>query len=899
MTIKSNLARFEQTIQGNEMSGGSTSKSFVNNVGKDPAPRSQRNVRGTKKQQQPRDGEETVTSYLTEDQTVSSFSSEGANIFDGKSSDELIIGMKISEVVAETKDVKDDKLSESTDKKPKTEATNDEGDGRSLMMTWDEVMKDSLSQRKPQQNIEGSVSLKDRMRSFNASCSSMGGVMEDCEMSMSSLNAVVPSVQTKNQVATDNGTNTGHQQQKAEVQVTLKESETEADDLGDYEASMSSLNAIVPSVQTKSQVSTDNGTNTDHQHGTAEEKLPKASAEKDIGKGKTRVKSHNNEDTKDRNNKNLTAAEIKKIMGGETTYKQPWTDATNDEGDDRSLMMTWDELMKASTSKRNGQKDTGGSLSLKDRMRSFNASCSSMGGATDSEVGETYESWRAKKIPQVKTEDESSDSRGDKVQATLKESETKEDDLGDYETSMSSLNAVIPSVQTKNQVATDNGTNMDHQQGTTEEKLPEASAEKEIPTGNTRVKPHNENTKNRTWADATSDEGDERMLMMNWGDVMKASTSQRKGQHDTGGSVSLKDRMLAFNASCSSMGGAMDSPHGSQQDLGESVSLKDRMLAFNESCSSMGGATDGAHSETYESRRAKKVPEVKTENETPDSRGDEVQATIKESETEEDDVGDDSLSLLNAIIPSAQITSEVSTDNGTNTDYRQDTAEEKLPEASIEKDIRKVNALVKPQNEDTKDSTAEEKLPEASIEKDIRKVNAPVKPQNEDTKDITTKNLPAMEIKEIMGVEVTDKMPKADASKLVENPPDVAAPSKDEKELKKGTDHFKDQEKSAEVPMNDARESEETPKQHKPAKPADTTNTEDAKAVNLEFRRKSLACFDWYKRMAQPNRADMKRRVADMPESCGITVADIDRLPWVNGDKRLDVMGIQKLIRGK
>jgi hypothetical protein len=131
-------------------------------------------------------------------------------MFHRESTDSSIIGM-IAEVVEETKYGKDDSIVKATGNKP----TKWRDDDRALItMTWEELEKASMRPHKPQRNIGTSVSLKDRMNAFNASCTSMGGAMEDFEASMSSLNAMIPDVQAKNQLTSDNGTSTSTTQLK-------------------------------------------------------------------------------------------------------------------------------------------------------------------------------------------------------------------------------------------------------------------------------------------------------------------------------------------------------------------------------------------------------------------------------------------------------------------------------------------------------------------------------------------------------------------------------------------------------------------------------------------------------------------------------------------------------------
>jgi len=45
----------------------------------------------------------------------------------------------------------------------------------------------------------------------------------------------------------------------------------------------------------------------------------------------------------------------------------------------------------------------------------------------------------------------------------------------------------------------------------------------------------------------------------------------------------------------------------------------------------------------------------------------------------------------------------------------------------------------------------------------------------------------------------------------------------------------------------------------------------------------------WYNRMKMPNKEEMKRRVAKLPDSCDITPEDVELLPWRCGDRFLDL----------
>jgi hypothetical protein len=65
--------------------------------------------------------------------------------------------------------------------------------------------------------------------------------------------------------------------------------------------------------------------------------------------------------------------------------------------------------------------------------------------------------------------------------------------------------------------------------------------------------------------------------------------------------------------------------------------------------------------------------------------------------------------------------------------------------------------------------------------------------------------------------------------------------------------------------------------------------------TEAEKQVKREKCYIWYARMGLPNRKDMKRRVSEMPESCGITADDVDLLPWVAGGMSLSVKKMNEL----
>ena len=64
------------------------------------------------------------------------------------------------------------------------------------------------------------------------------------------------------------------------------------------------------------------------------------------------------------------------------------------------------------------------------------------------------------------------------------------------------------------------------------------------------------------------------------------------------------------------------------------------------------------------------------------------------------------------------------------------------------------------------------------------------------------------------------------------------------------------------------------------------------KELTAERRKK---CYMWYARLGQPNKVEMKKRVAALPESCDITQDEVDALPWVGGGICLSVKAMNEL----
>jgi hypothetical protein len=239
------------------------------------------------------------------------------------------------------------------------EASSEESDGgKGLMMSWEEQRQLIMSRgRKPQQNIGASVSIKDRMRAFNASCSSIGNASSSSmgNASSSSMGALtdshlgendessrvrkVPGMKTKDEKLTSKG----------QIQATLKEPDVGKDHLEDYEASISSLVAQIASHSTEyDSEDKDGGDNeayqVEHQINEAE-----GSSEESYG-GKGLM---------------LTCEEQRQLI------KE--AEASREESDGgKGLMMSWEEQRQLLMSRdRKPVRNTGATVSLKDRMRAF------------------------------------------------------------------------------------------------------------------------------------------------------------------------------------------------------------------------------------------------------------------------------------------------------------------------------------------------------------------------------------------------------------------------------------------------------------------------------------------------------------------------------------------------
>ena len=70
------------------------------------------------------------------------------------------------------------------------------------------------------------------------------------------------------------------------------------------------------------------------------------------------------------------------------------------------------------------------------------------------------------------------------------------------------------------------------------------------------------------------------------------------------------------------------------------------------------------------------------------------------------------------------------------------------------------------------------------------------------------------------------------------------------------------------------------------------TQVAETNSQLVERRRK---CYMWYARLGLPNRNQMIQRVAALPDSCDISIEDVDILPWIHGGTTLDITEMNKL----
>jgi hypothetical protein len=89
------------------------------------------------------------------------------------------------------------------------------------------------------------------------------------------------------------------------------------------------------------------------------------------------------------------------------------------------------------------------------------------------------------------------------------------------------------------------------------------------------------------------------------------------------------------------------------------------------------------------------------------------------------------------------------------------------------------------------------------------------------------------------------------------------------------------------------RTSQSPPPPPPPPPPSPPTPPKPIRIALTEERRKK--CYMWYARLGQPNRETMKRKVKALPDSCDITLDEVDALPWVGGGMCLSVKAMNEL----
>ena len=97
-----------------------------------------------------------------------------------------------------------------------------------------------------------------------------------------------------------------------------------------------------------------------------------------------------------------------------------------------------------------------------------------------------------------------------------------------------------------------------------------------------------------------------------------------------------------------------------------------------------------------------------------------------------------------------------------------------------------------------------------------------------------------------------------------------------------------------EVPKTDKKEKKESRRK-------DKKGNKEKREVPLTEEEKVLMrkkCYMWYARMGQPDRENMKRRVAALPAHCNIYVEDVDLLPWICYGTVLSVKSMNELFMG-
>ena len=114
--------------------------------------------------------------------------------------------------------------------------------------------------------------------------------------------------------------------------------------------------------------------------------------------------------------------------------------------------------------------------------------------------------------------------------------------------------------------------------------------------------------------------------------------------------------------------------------------------------------------------------------------------------------------------------------------------------------------------------------------------------------------------------------------------------------------------KELKISMNTKNPKLKVPQKLKEAPKLDKKERKKEKKANKEKREVPLTeeekvlmrkkCYMWYARMGQPDRENMKRRVAALPPHCNIYVEDVDLLPWICFGTVLSVKAMNELFMG-
>mmetsp|Transcript_13577 Transcript_13577/g.25918 ORF Transcript_13577/g.25918 Transcript_13577/m.25918 type:complete len:1012 (+) Transcript_13577:354-3389(+) len=93
----------------------------------------------------------------------------------------------------------------------------------------------------------------------------------------------------------------------------------------------------------------------------------------------------------------------------------------------------------------------------------------------------------------------------------------------------------------------------------------------------------------------------------------------------------------------------------------------------------------------------------------------------------------------------------------------------------------------------------------------------------------------------------------------------------------------------------------ESPRAHDKKRRKEKKSNKETRPVPLTEEEKVLMrkkCYMWYARMGQPDRENMKRRVAALPAHCDMYVEDVDLLPWICYGTVLSVKAMNELFMG-